>query len=129
MEIPFLNLLAAWISILGGVVSGALIGLFFHKEQWLGGYNSFPRRMLRLGHIAFFGLAFLNLAFAQTVHVMGWPAEGLLMVSLALLIGNITMPLCCFLTAWRKPFRHLFPVPVISLGYGILGTLNLMVRT
>jgi hypothetical protein len=51
-----LNLVAGWTGFIGGAVSGALIGLFFHKENWLGGYSSFPRRLVRLGHIAFFSL-------------------------------------------------------------------------
>jgi hypothetical protein len=25
------------------------------------------------------------------------------------------MPLVCYLAAWKKPLRHLFPVPVLSL--------------
>jgi hypothetical protein len=29
------------------------------------------------------------------------------------------MPLNCFLTAWRKPFRHLFFVPAGSTLIGI----------
>ena len=28
---------AIWIGMLLGVVSGAIIGLFFHREDWMGG--------------------------------------------------------------------------------------------
>ena len=45
------NLWAAWIGIIAGMLSGAALGLFFHEESWLGGYGSWPRRLLRLGHI------------------------------------------------------------------------------
>jgi predicted exporter len=38
--------------------------------------------------------------------------------SWALVVGGITMPLCCGLAAWRKPMRNLFPVPVLSLLLG-----------
>ena len=41
-----------WASILSAFVTGALIGLFFYREDFLGGYMSFSRRILRLGHIA-----------------------------------------------------------------------------
>jgi len=54
------NLLAGWIATLAGIVSGAVMGLFFLREEWLGGYSSHPRRLLRLGHISFFGLGFTN---------------------------------------------------------------------
>ena len=33
-----------------GVVSGATIGLFFHREAFLGGYDTWRRRLVRLGH-------------------------------------------------------------------------------
>ena len=37
----------------------------------------------------------------------------------ALIIGAITMPCCCFLSAWKKPLRHLFPVPVLAILVGV----------
>src|SRR4051812_205671 len=50
-----LNIAAAWIGILCGVLGGAVVGLFFHRDEWLGGYGSWRRRLARLGHISFFG--------------------------------------------------------------------------
>ena len=108
------NLIAGWTAIGAGVVTGAVIGLFFHDEGWLGGYGSFQRRMLRLGHISFFGMGFLNVLFA--VSLMHLPAVVRLAsaASTAFIVAAVTMPLCCGLTAWRKPFRHLFPIPVVA---------------
>ncbi len=37
-----------------------MIGLGFHREEFLGGYGSFRRRLLRLGHIALAALGSLN---------------------------------------------------------------------
>ena len=45
---------AGWLGMLLGVLSGAIIGLFFHREDWMGGYGSYRRRLTRLGHISFF---------------------------------------------------------------------------
>ena len=42
------NLFLAWLWILLGFVTGMVLGLFFHHENWLGGYGSFKRRMYRL---------------------------------------------------------------------------------
>jgi hypothetical protein len=56
------NLLVGWVGMLGGVISGTLIGLFFKREDWMGGYGWFRRRLTRLGHISFFGLGFLNIS-------------------------------------------------------------------
>ena len=61
-----INLYAAWIGMLLGGIFGAIQGLFFHKEEWLGGYGSWRRRITRLGHISFFGIAFINISFVFT---------------------------------------------------------------
>jgi len=112
------HLFAAWAGFVCGVLSGAAIGLFFHKEDWLGGYSSYPRRLLRLGHISFFGLGLLNALFAATVAFVPFNELTVGVASLGLLIGTITMPLCCFASAWRKPLRVLFPIPVVSVLIG-----------
>ena len=120
---PTLNLIGGWLGMLAGVVSGAIIGLFFHREDWMGGYQSYRRRLMRLGHIAFFGLGFLNLFFATTSRELFLSGSYLALASWTLILGAITMPMCCFLSAWRKPLRHLFPVPVLSLITGIVSIL------
>jgi hypothetical protein len=111
---------AGWLGMLFGVISGAVIGLFFHREDWMGGYQSYRRRLTRLGHISFFGLAFVNFCFAFTQHVRPLPAPLAGNAMWALLIGAASMPACCFLSAWRKPFRHLFFIPVLGVLVGIL---------
>jgi hypothetical protein len=118
-----INLFAGWISLLGGVLSGMGLGLFFHRDGWLGGYASFRRRLLRLGHIAFFGLGFLNLLFALSLARLPSEALSVTAASIGLAAGAVTMPLCCFLTAWRTPFRHLFPLPATCVLVGVVGLL------
>ena len=120
---PTLNLIGGWLGMLAGVVSGAVLGLFFHRDDWMGGYGSYRRRLARLGHIAFFGLGFVNLLFAATSAELSLQRSALAIASWSLIAGAITMPVCCFLSAWRKPFRHLFPVPVLSVTAGILAIL------
>jgi hypothetical protein len=123
MQPAMFNLFVGWIGMLGGVVSGALIGLFFHNETWMGGYGSYRRRLMRLGHISFFGLGFLNLLFALSADKLNLAPPHLPMASTALVVGAVTMPICCFLSAWRKPFRHLFPIPVTAVLVGIVSLL------
>jgi hypothetical protein len=122
-QVPNLNLMAGWLGMLAGVLSGAILGLFFHREDWMGGYGSYRRRLARLGHIAFFGLGFLNLIFAATATQLPLAGRALAIASWALVLGATTMPLCCFLSAWRKPLRHLFPIPVLSITTGLLAIL------
>src|SRR5829696_6247676 len=104
------NLVAGWTGFLAGAVTGALMGLFFHRENWLGGYGSFPRRMIRLGHIACFGLRLINILFALPAAALA-PSAAARLGSTMLIVGMATMPLNCFMTAWKKSFRHLFFVP------------------
>lgn len=120
---PIANILTGWLAMLTGVVSGALIGLFFHAEDWLGGYNSYRRRLVRLGHTSFFGLGFVNLFFATTAPALHLRAGNLKIASVSFIIAAISMPICCFLSAWRKPLRHLFPVPVSAAFVGIVTVL------
>ncbi|HZS00430.1 MAG TPA: hypothetical protein VFE37_17075 [Chloroflexota bacterium] len=118
---PGLNLFAGWCGILLGVLFGAGLGLRFHEEHWLGGYASWPRRMLRLAHISFFGLGFLNVAFALTARGLGLQQDLAWPVAL-LLVGAVTMPPVCCLAAVRPGWRQLFVVPVgsVATGLGVL---------
>ena len=109
-----LSLDAGWIGICLGCVAGAIQGLFFHREQWLGGYNSWARRMLRLGHISLVALGLINLAFAFTVIDCGI-ADGEVYMARLLVVGLVTMPLLCYLSAFRPVFRHLFFIPALSV--------------
>jgi hypothetical protein len=117
------NLLAGWVGMLGGVLSGAIVGLFFHGDDWMGGYASYRRRLVRLGHISFFGLGFLNLLFALTAAPLHLAGTAVAIASPALLALAATMPVCCYLSAWRKPLRHLFPIPVLAALTGVLAIL------
>ena len=113
---------AAWVGIGLGLLSGTAQGLGFHRDNWLGGYTSWPRRMLRLGHISFFGIAFLNLAYAQTLFLRG--AESASPLASWLLIGGaVAMPTVCYLSAWRRGCRQLFFIPVVCLlsAAGVIG--------
>ena len=120
------NILAAWVGIVAGVLVGIVHGLFFHREDWLGGYASWPRRLMRLGHVSFFGIALLNLAFAWTVHNPGWRPDSSVPAA-ALVIAQGLMPLICYLAAWRPRMRRLFflPVSCVLVGAGglVLGRL------
>ena len=110
----------AWLWILLGFVSGMGLGMFFHGENWLGGYGSFKRRMYRLGHISFFGLGTVNLLFFLTVQILA--ASSILSVASSLfIVGAITMPVCCVIMAHFPKAHLIFAIPVLTLiGGGIL---------
>ena len=106
-----------------GALTGAGIGLFIHIEDWAGGYASYRRRMLRLAHISFFGLGFINLLYALTLEHILLPQINQQVTSLGLILGVVTMPLVCYLSAWRKLMRHLFPIPVLAVTSALIALL------
>jgi len=123
-----LNLFIAWLWILSGFVSGMVLGLFFHQENWLGGYASFQRRLYRLAHISCFGLGAVNLLFWLTAKTLPTASPLLAVASWAFVVGAITMPLCCVVVA-HFPKAHLFfAVPVLSLIAGGVLTLAVIVH-
>jgi hypothetical protein len=96
IQMPFhpLNFYAGWTMVLLAFVSGAVIGLGFHREQFLGGYTALPRRLVRLGHIALAALGIMNVVFATSVS----GGSGLVSAaSISFVVGGITMPLACWL--------------------------------
>lgn len=117
-----INLYAAWICFLFGALAGATSGLFFHGEYWLGGYTDWRRRMVRLGHISFFGIGLLNLAFALTAESVGL-TSGLELPAYLLIIGAVAMPVVCYLSAFRDAFRHLFFIPAGAVTVAIIAFL------
>jgi hypothetical protein len=118
VAVESINLYFAWGWMLTGMIVGAVIGLFFHRRDWLGGFDAWPRRMVRLAHIAFLGTGLLNLGFALSLPLIdsGPDADRLLpIVGVLLIVGAVSMPTVCLLAAWRQPMRHLFFIPAGSL--------------
>lgn len=107
-----------WLWFVLGMVTGAALGSAFQRDDFMGGYASWPRRLLRLGHVSFFGLGLINILFALSLPRVSlgapWPA----VASWALAVGALTMPACCAVAAWRRRAKPLFAVPVIALLLG-----------
>ena len=117
------NWYAGWLLLLSAFVTGAVLGLYFHRDDFWGGYASFRRRIVRLGHIAQAALGLLNVVYALSPwpEPSRWEAGA---AGLAFLVGGVSMPLVCFLTGWRKAFRHLFVIPVTALILAVALTLR-----
>lgn len=107
-----------WVWFLMGMLSGAVLGLGFAREGFLGGYGSWERRLLRLGHVSFFGLGLINILFAHSVARVSLDAPWPMVASVSLVVGGVTMPVCCGLSAWKKPLKVMFPIPVVALLVG-----------
>jgi hypothetical protein len=117
-----INWTVGWSLVLLAFLSGAMLGIGWHRDDFLGGYGSFRRRVIRLGHIAFAALGLMNVVFSLSP----LPTPGTMparLASIFFIAGGVMMPLVCFLTGWRAAWRHLFVLPVLSLVLAVLFTL------
>lgn len=117
-----INEAAGWLGIALGILGGAVLGLNYDREGWLGGYGSLRRRLLRLGHIAFIALGFLNLLFVQSAERLAATDHPTAIASWCLALGAFAMPLTCFVNAWQPRFKPLFGIPVTLLATGCIST-------
>lgn len=102
-----------WGLVLVGFAAGAALGLGFARPDFLGGYDAFRRRILRLGHVATVALGAVCVALSQ----LALPASPLSDAAHGCwLVGAASMPAVCFLSGWRAGFRHLFALPVAALA-------------
>lgn len=109
-----LNFTFGWFLVLAGFIVGGLLGLGFHRKEFMGGYDSFRRRLVRLGHISMEALGIINVVYS----LCPLPAPGTIAAEVAgplFILGGVAMPTVCFLAAWKPVFRHLFFIPVTSL--------------
>ena len=109
-----MNWYFGWGLILVAFVTGAIIGVFFYTEDFLGGYASFRRRILRLGHISLAALGMINILYSQS-SMAAEPSLRTTIASVGFVVGGLTMPAVCFLSAWRVGIRRLFFIPVVAL--------------
>jgi hypothetical protein len=119
-----LNWYFGWGSILSAFVTGAILGLFFYRDDFLGGYASFRRRTLRLGHIALAALGMINILYSLSP-MASETSLGTRVASLGFIVGGAAMPAVCFLTSWRVGFRCLFFIPVSALVIAVIQILRI----
>jgi hypothetical protein len=75
--------------------------------------------MVRLGHIAFFGLGFLNLHFARDLAHFQLTERLKVLASNTLIFGNIFLPLTLFAGAIYPPLKYLMPISASSVFVAI----------
>jgi len=73
-----------WWLIAAGFSTGAIFGLLAQREDWLGGYASRTRRLVRLGHIALIALGALNVVWPLTTTAADSPRASVIAVVLPL---------------------------------------------
>ena len=109
-----LNRQVAWAGMAVGAALGMVMGLWsfdgpMATPSFLGEYGSNARRLARLGHIACFGLGFINLFLARELAAL--PGRSRRMAGLAMNLGNIGLPLVLLVASAYQPIKFLLPLP------------------
>lgn len=123
-----INEIYGWIFVLGGLVMGLVMGVKFQREDWLGGYSAFPRRMVRLAHVALVALGMLNIQFAQSAARLHLSAGFANAASFAFIAAAVLMPACCLWMAARRSHFEVFAAPIVCLATGLILTVGGLVR-
>ncbi len=115
---PQLNRAIGFTSLLLGVVSGMIIGLWSFGEplpvpESIGGYDELARRFLRLGHIAFFGLGLINLAIAGHCGRLNFSPTARRRALMLMNLGNVGLPPLLLAATWQPVLLYLMPIPVL----------------
>lgn len=103
-----------------GVATGLIMGLWSFDGPlpvpgWLGDYGDTPRRLARLGHIAFLGLGILNLLLVHELPRSGLGPSGRRVASVSMNVGNILLPLGLFAAAAWAPAKYVLAIPATSV--------------
>jgi hypothetical protein len=122
------NEVFGWISVLASLVMGLVMGVKFQREDWMGGYAAFPRRMVRLAHVALAALGMLNVLFAQSLPRLHLSPALARTASFAFMAAAVLMPACCLLLAKRRRHFGLFALPVFSLALALTLTIGGLLR-
>lgn len=118
------NRTVAWLSLVLGVASGLLLGLWsfggpVDVPVWLGDYDSVSRRLVRLCHISFFGLGVLNLLVAHELPRCSLQIEAKQTALIAMNVGNILLPLTLLGAAIYQPVKYAMGLPGLSVALAL----------
>jgi len=112
-----LNRTIAWSSFFFGAASGMVIGLWAFDgpvpaPASMTDYSATARRLLRLGHIAFFGIGYLNLLLAIELPSLYLSNKFKLWAAHAMNFANILLPVTLMAAAAVPQLKYLLPLPV-----------------
>lgn len=118
------NRIVVWAGFCLGVYSGLLMGLWSFDGPiavpgWLGAYADTSRRLARLGHIALFGLGFLNLHVVAALTDARLAVRTKRLVAQGMNFGNVILPLTLFAAAAMPVCKYLLPVPALALAVAV----------
>lgn len=119
------NRAIGWTSLSVGVATGLVMGLWsfdgpLPAPSWLGEYSDTPRRLARLGHIAFIGLGTLNILLARELTMTSLGNRGRTLASRAMNFGNLLLPVTLFAAAAWRPAKYAMGLPATAVLVALL---------
>ena len=119
------NRIVGWVSLATGVGTGLVLGLWSFDgpvptPAWLGDYGETARRLVRLGHIAFFGLGVLNILIARELPRLSLGDRARQTASVAMNFGNVFLPLSLFAAGAYRPLKYLMPFPAFAVFLALI---------
>ncbi len=119
-----INIAFGWSWMCFGFIMGMVMGTRVEQfgmntldrgPDWLGGYESVPRRLLRLAHVAFIMLPLLNIVFGQHIDAALVSLEWKRVASGSMIFGAIGIPLLCLAAVFYRPAKVLLGVPATAV--------------
>ena len=112
--------MVGWVSLAVGIGTGLIMGMWsldgpVKTPGWLGEYGDTPRRLARLGHIAFIGLGMLNIMVARELPELDLGGRGRKIAAGTMNFGNVFLPLTLFAAAVFHPAKYTMAFPAISV--------------
>ena len=119
-EAARLNRAIALTSLALGAAVGLILGLWSFDgplpvPAWLGAYVDTPRRLVRLGHIAFFGLGILNLLLAREYAALALRDATIKTAFHCMNFGNVFLPCTLIAAAVYAPAKPFLAAPALSV--------------
>ena len=116
--------LVGFTSLALGAFSGMVLGLWSFDGPMpvpgaLGEYASASRRLVRLGHIAFFGIGILNILTARELAGFGVGPRIALLTARAMNAGNLLLPAGLIAAGLYAPLKYFLPLPATSVSVAL----------
>lgn len=123
-SVGHINIAFGWSWMCLGFITGMVMGTRVEQfgintldrgPDWLGGYESVPRRLLRLGHVAFIMLPLLNIVFGQHIDAASVAYAWKRVASVSMIVGAVGIPLLCLTAVFYRPAKILLGVPATAV--------------
>src|SRR3989338_6035531 len=112
------NIKFGWLWILVGIFVGAIMSMWSFNGPFVspvGDYDSLPRRMLRLSHIAFIALAMINILYGYEIDKVKLKEKFKSLGSNFILYGAILMPLVLMGAVFYENLKYFAVIPIFLI--------------